>query len=162
MIKKVDCSFEKKKPSDPICLTKTASTGSSCACPLITHHILQDIIDPVEISMGDDSFEPAIFNTRSFILSIHPDTFLSGSSSYCLLKSIWRQRASLLLVFTSGCTEVDHFRPGSNVARPIVPAPPILMSSTLRFGKVLTSSALFKLFRSAFPIGCGTPLPPIY
>src|SRR5215510_14510311 len=61
----------------------------------------------------------------------------------------WKCGASQLLVFTSGCTDVDHFQPGSKTARPTV-APPILMSSSLPFGNSRTSSGLRKSLHSAF------------
>ena len=51
----------------------------------------------------------------------------------------WKCGASQLLVFTNGCTDVDHRHPGSNVARPMV-APPMVINSSFPLGNVLTSS----------------------
>jgi hypothetical protein len=48
-----------------------------------------------------------------------------------------------------GWIDVDHFQPGSKMARPTI-APPTLMSSSRPLGNSRTSSGFPKLFSSAF------------
>jgi len=61
--------------------------------------------------------------------------------------------ASQLLVFTSGLTDVDHFHPGWNSARPTI-APPIFTSSSLPLSNFLVSSGFPNPLTSIFFGNC--------
>src|SRR2546425_444430 len=56
-----------------------------------------------------------------------------------------------------GLTCLDHFQPGSNLARPTV-APPILTTSILPFSNFRTSSGELRCFTSILDEGMISPL----
>jgi hypothetical protein len=59
----------------------------------------------------------------------------------------WKCAAWQLFVLAIGLTQVDHFQPGSNVARPTT-APATVTSSTLPLSNFRIYSGEFKLFIS--------------